>query len=176
MTIVSRRDYDKGRKYHDVDDKPWSYDSRRQRSEKNERKERHWMQTRLERSPGRPEIKSVVERKVRKLPKSSKEENARERDTKQLQRQRDSKIYKDQKSEQKEIRSSSQTLKSSVSKSSDGKPTQKSREVVKEPIKKGIMSDSMRELVFQSIKESKGLAQEVVEEESDDSPEHFFQV
>ena len=176
MTVGVRRDYDK-KKYQDDDDKPWSYDSRGARSEKDGRKDRgdrHWMETRPGRSPSRIEMKSVVERKVRKEPKSSKEEESRSKESKTTSkeiRQRETKLgqtSKDVKSGQREIKSG-QTSK-------DGKSVQKSKEAGKEAVKKGIMSDSMRELVRQSIKENKELAQEVVEEESDDSPEHFFQV
>jgi hypothetical protein len=173
VTVGVRRDYDKGRKY-EVDDKPWSYDSRRARSEKDERKERaerHWMQTRLEKLPSRTEMKSVVERKVRKEPKTSKEEETRAKEIKPSQ------SSKEVKSENKEMKSGQTSRDIDQGQSSkDTKSGQKSRETGKEPLKKGIMSESMRELVRQSIKENKGLAQEVVEEESDESPEHFFQV
>ena len=129
------------------------------------------MQTRLEKPPSRTEMKSVVERKVRKEPKTSKEEETRAKEIKPSQ------LSKEVKSENKEMKSGQTSRDIDQGQSSkDTKSGQKSRETGKEPLKKGIMSESMRELVRQSIKENKGLAQEVVEEESDESPEHFFQV
>ena len=134
------------------------------------------MQTRLERSPNRTEIKSVVERKVRKEPKTSKEEESRS--TKDTKSSREPKqVQKDTKGGQmlRDVKSGERDMKSGqVSK--DLKSGQKSRDANKEPLKKGIMSDSIREMVRQSIEENRGLAQEVVEEESDESPERSFQV
>ncbi|XP_028393647.1 cyclin-dependent kinase 11B-like [Dendronephthya gigantea] len=166
VSLSGRNDHDKGRKYHETDDKPWSYDSRKARSQKEERKEhqeRHWMETRLERTSSRSEMKSVVERKVRKESKAPKEVESKAKETKTVQ------TSKETKTGQKETKQgqSSKDLKTGQT---------SSKETSKEPIKKGIMSESLRELVRQSIKDNKDLAQEVVEEEESDadSPGPFF--
>ena len=123
-------------------------------------------------------MKSVIERKVRKEPKTYKEEESRGKEPKLSQSSKGAKSEKkDVKSELKEMKTgqSSKDVKSGQL-SKESRLGQKSKETGKEPVKKGIMSESIREMVRQSMKENKGLAQEVVEEDSDESPEHFFQV
>jgi hypothetical protein len=146
------------------------------------------MQTRQERSPSRTETKSTVERKVRikykeeesrgkeiiKPSQSSKGTKSEKKDAKP--EQKDTRAGQSSKDTGQSSKDTGQSSKDTGQSSKDPKFGQKSKETGKEPVKKGIMSESMRELVRQSIKESKGLAHEVVEEESDESPEHFFQV
>ena len=143
----SKKDYEKRHKQRDYDiEDTRSYDSRRPKSQKGERRERSekssWMQTRSERSPHRASTKT-------------------------------SKYRRDDVKESRSFKAD-QSLKESETKgivNETGKSTQK-----------GVISDSMREMIRASMKDRRperprdlsGFNDEIVEYESDESGEHYL--